>query len=441
MSAKSEPADERRRSADFRRLWAALTVALFGAQIAALALPLTAAVSLDASPLQMGFLAAAGLAPFLLCSLPMGVWVDRAARRRPLLVAADLGRSALLGIVPLAALLDLLTVELLSLVAFLAGILSVLFDIAHYSYIPTLVGRERLTDANGKIQVSYSSADAAGPGLAGILIQIASAPFAVVATALSFLTSALLLGSIAQPEPPRPANGARSGFRQELAEGMRALLGHPLLRPIIRASVTAGLFMEAVRAVYVLFAARDLGLGATRIGIVLAIGGATAVPGGLLAGWTARRIGFGRAIIGGWFLECASLLLIPLASGPSAIAVLAFAQALGGFAGAVANVNQWSLRQIVTPDHLQARVTASHRCTVYGAQAIGALVGGVLASAFGLRPAILVCAVASVLGLLWLVASPVLGLREVPVWNAERREEAEGASRVGFEGRPIPATD
>jgi MFS family permease len=437
MRIKVEPADDRRASMDFQRLWAALTVALFGAQIAALALPLIAAVSLDASPLQMGLLAAAGQAPFLLCSLPMGVWVDRAARRRPLLVAADLGRAVLLGVVPLAALLDLLTIDLLYVVAFLAGVLSVLFDVAHYSYIPSLVGRERLTEANGKIQVSYSAADSAGPGLAGILIQIASAPFAVAATALTFLTSALLLGTIAQSESVQPATGPRAGFRREMAEGMRALLGHPLLRPIILASVTAGLFMEAVRAIYVLFAARDLGLGATRIGLILAIGGAAAVPGGLLAGWAARRIGFGRAIIFGWFLECASLLLIPLASASAAIPVLVLAQTIGGFAGAVANVNQWSLRQIVTPDHLQARVTASHRCTVYGAQAIGALLGGVLASAVGLQTAILVCATGSILGLLWIVASPIAGLRAMPAEGTEDKSPR----RMFFDDGSIQVAD
>jgi predicted MFS family arabinose efflux permease len=396
--------------ADFRRLWAAQTVALFGAEISVLALPLTAALSLGATPWQMGLLVAAGEAPFLLCSLPLGVFADR-VRRRPLLIAADLGRAILLGVVPLAALLGVLRIELLYAVTFLAGILAVLFDVAHYAYVPALVPRDELTAANGKLQVSYSAAESAGPGLAGLLIQWVSAPLAVTATAMTFLISGTLLGRIDRAEDRPAASGPRAGFRQEVAEGLRSLLGHPLLRPIVVVSALAGIFLYAVRAIYVLYATRELGLDAAQLGFIFAVGGAAALPGGLLAGCAARRLGFGVTIWGGWFLQGLTFLLIPLASGALAIPVLVAAQALGGLAHTVANVNQWSLRQAATPDHLQARVTASHRFLVYGALPLGALLGGYLATALGMRPALLACAVGAALSPLLLLATPVRGLR------------------------------
>lgn len=425
MAAKGTGAATRANwSSDFRRLWAALTVALFGTQIATLALPLTAALTLGASPLQMGMLATAGQLPFLLCSLPLGVWVDRAARRRPLLVAADLGRGLVLAVVPLAAFLGALRIELLYATALLAGCLSVLFDIAHMSYVPALVGRERLTASNSKIQISYSTAESAGPGLAGILIQLVTAPFAMIGAASAFLASALLLASIKQPEDARNGHPPHEGFRKEVTDGLRALLGHPLLRPIALTSGAATFFIEGARALYVLFAARELGLSATAIGVILVAGGATAVPGAMLAGRAANRFGFGTAVFCGWLIEGAALLLIPLAAGPLAILILAGAQAIGGFAGAIANVNQWSLRQIVTPDHLQGRVTASHRCVVYGAGAMGALGAGVLASAFGMRPALLACAAGASLAPLTLLLSPLHALSsapsgptEIPEWS------------------------
>jgi MFS family permease len=316
---------------DFHRLWAAQTVALFGTEITVLSLPLMAALLLGATPLQMGLLVAAGEAPFLLCSLFFGVLADR-VRRRPLLVAADVGRALLLAAVPVAAVAGVLRIELLYVVAFLAGVLSVLFEVAHYAYVPALVPGTNLTAANGKLQVSYSAAAAIGPGLAGLLIQWVTAPFAVIGTAVSFLVSASLLGSIPRPEASPGDGRPQRGLRAEIGEGLRALLGHPLLRPIVAASAAIGLFLYAVRALYVLFATRELGLDAVQIGLVLAVGGIAAVPGGLLAARVAATVGFGTAIWGGWLVSGAALLLIPLATAQTAIPVLIAAQAIAGLA-------------------------------------------------------------------------------------------------------------
>ena len=290
---------------------------------------------------------------------------------------------------------------------FLLGTLNALFDVAHYAYVPSLVARTGLTAANGKLQVSYSAAASIGPGLAGLLIHLVSAPIAIFTTAATFLTSAVLLGSIGQRED-RPLQANRQlRLRVEIAEGLRALLGHSLLRPIVLISALTSLFLYGVRALYVLFASRNLGLDATQLGLILAAGGAASIPGGFLTERVTRRIGFGAAVCGGWLLEGASLLAIPLASGETAIATLIAAQAVGGLAGTIANVNQWSLRQAVTPDHLQARVTASHRCLVYGAFPLGALLGGYLGSVLGVVPALFICAIGATVSPLLVLATPV----------------------------------
>src|ERR687889_1240231 len=189
------------RHVDFRRLWAAQSASLFGSEITALALPLMAVLLLDASPVQMGFLAAAGTAPFLLCSLPAGVWVDR-HRRRPVLIAADIARAGLLLSIPLMAWLGILRIEQLYAVTFVIGVLGVFFEVAHYAYVPSLVGRESVVEGNSKLQISYSAAEAGGPGVAGVLVQAISAPAAIVIDAATFLGSAVLLRRIEAPEPP-----------------------------------------------------------------------------------------------------------------------------------------------------------------------------------------------------------------------------------------------
>lgn len=388
----------------FRRVLAALTVALFGAQITTLAVPLIAAQTLGATPLQMGLLVAAGELPFLLCSLPCGVLVDR-VQRWPLLISADVFRALLLLLIPIAALLDVLRLELVYLVAFLAGIGNVIFDVAHYAYVPTIVPRQELVAANGKIQVSYTAAESAGPGLAGVVIQFVAAPLAVLATAATFLISAALLGTARTEESPSRKD--EQGMFQAITAGLRAVLDHPLLRPIILTSAAMGVFQYAVRGVYIFYATRNLHLDALQIGLVLAIGGLAAVPGGLLADRVAARLGTGPAIWSGWLVEGAALFLLPLAATLPAIPLLVAAQAIGGLAGTVANVNQWSLRQRVTPDHLQGRVTASHRFLVYGAFPLGALLGGLLVTRIGMQPALLLGALGATLCPLWLLRTPL----------------------------------
>jgi predicted MFS family arabinose efflux permease len=280
--------------------------------------------------------------------------------------------------------------------------------------VPTLVGRERLIECNSRLQVSHSATAAAGPGVAGALVQLLSAPLAVLADAVSFLVSAVLLRSIRQPEPSPVPEEAGLPLRRAIADGMRMLLGHPLLRAIIVVSVPISFFTSGFLAIYVLYATRELGLGPATIGLIFAAGGVGAVSGAMLARWAADRFGVGPAMIGGWVLAAAGSLLVPLAAGSAVVVVvmLAVSKAFEGITDTVANIHQWSLRQVVTPDHLAGRVTAGHRFTVYGASALGALAGGALGGAVGLRPALLVCAIGALLSPLPAVFSPLRRLRE-----------------------------
>lgn len=408
-----------------------------GSSISILALPLVAVLTLRVSPLEMGILAFAGQVPMLLFSLPLGVFVDRRPRR-PLLIWADLCSAALLITVPLAVPLGGPTFVQLCLVAFGVGTCQVAWAIAHYSYVPTLVGREHLIECNSRLQISYSAADAAGPGLAGLIVQVLSAPLAVVADAVSFIISALFMRSIAAPEKPQEAPAAPESLRSSLAVGLRTLFASALLRPILLTGVTAVLCQNGALAIYVLYAARKLGLDPLSIGLTFAAGGAGALPGAMLARWAGKRFGPGPAMIGGWILGGAAGLLIPLAGGPVLLVViiLAGAKALTALTSTVSNIHQWSLRQIVTPDRIAGRVTASQRFVIYGVGSAGSLLGGVLGTTIGLRPALYACSAGVLVAPLFALFSPLRRLREQPAAS-----EPDGASEPDEDRVEVAAED
>jgi MFS family permease len=404
------------RHPDFLKLWAGQTISLFGSQVTLLALPLTAVVALDATPAQMGLLGAAEFAPFLLLGLFAGVWVDR-LRRRPLMIAADLGRAALLGSIPAAAFSGVLRMELLYAVGFLVGVLTVFFDVAYQAYLPSLVRREELVEGNSKLEVSRSVAQIAGPGVAGGLVQAITAPVTLVVDALSFLVSAASLGIIRVPEPaPAPREHGRNIWA-EIAEGLQVVLGNPLLRSIAGCTATSNFFSNVLFAVYVLFVTRELRIEPAVLGLIFSIGSVGALLGALLAGRIAQQFGLGPTIA---WVPCVGApggLLVPLASGSRELAIplLVVSQFLIGLTGPIYNVNQVSLRQAITPDRLQGRMNASMRFIVWGTLPLGSLLGGALGERFGLQSALLVGAVGVLLAPLWVVFSPVRNLREAPV--------------------------
>ncbi|HEY3108552.1 MAG TPA: MFS transporter, partial [Chloroflexota bacterium] len=334
------------RAPDFRRFWSAQVVSELGSGVTALALPLTAVLWLDASAIEMGVLRAAATLPVLLLALLAGVWVDRLPRR-PILIGADAGRGLLLVLVPLAAAAGALRIELLWAVAFAVGALTVLFDIAVTSYVPTLVERSALVQANATLQASASAARIAGPGVAGWLVQLLGAPFAIALDAASFLASAALLGRVRAPEEQRA--GPRAGLRAEIAEGIAAVWNDPILRAMVLTTTIGSLAGAVQGAIYVLYATRELGTTPAALGAVLACGSAAGLAGAALAGPAAARLGAGGALAAGSATIAASSLVLLIApAGARGAYVLAAAQVLFGVGMTTFSVTQISLRQAMT---------------------------------------------------------------------------------------------
>ncbi len=403
------------RDPEFLKLWLGQTVSQFGSSVTLLALPLAAALTLHASALGLGLLRVAAYLPFLVVGLFAGVWADRLPQH-PIMIVADLGRAALLLAIPLAALVDRLSLALLAVVAFFVGTLSVLFSVAYGSFLPTLVGREHLVEGNGKLQLSESAAEIAGPLLGGALVSLLTAPLAILLDALSFLASVaslVLLRAPARPAPPRP-EGRR--VWNEIGEGLGAALGDPLLRGLAGCAGTWALFDNVLYPTLTLYVLRELRLGPGALGLVYAAAGVGTLSGALSAERLARRYGPGPAIVGGATLSSVGSVLIPLAGGPAAVAVptLLAGQFLMGLGYMVFQVNGVSLRQAVTPDHLQGRVNASARFVSWVAVPTGALAGGILARGIGLRPTLWIAAFGGVCGFLWVLLSPLRWLRERP---------------------------
>ncbi len=406
-------ADGLARDPEFLKLWIGETISDFGDQITLLAIPLTAVIVLKASAFEMGLLAAVAAAPTALFSLPVGVWVDRLPRRR-ILIAADLGRAAALATVPLAFVVGAVSLPQLYAVAFVAGTLSVFFIVAYQAYLPALVGRERLVDANGKLNASGSLAELAGPSVAGVLVQLFTAPMPVVVDALSFLASVTGVSLIRRPEPA--LSPRRRDMVGEVREGMAALLGHPILRTLVACSAILVLFFSAQTAIFLIYLSRDLVLSPAIIGLVLAIGSAGALGGALLASAIARRVGIGPSFILGALFVTVAFTGRGLAAGPpeAVLGALAITQLVGFFGASLFNVNGPSLRQALTRTHLLGRVNASYRFLVWGTGPFGALIGGTLGELFGLRAALLVTGLGCLAVFPIVLSSPLPAMRTVP---------------------------
>lgn len=398
----------------FLKLWSGQTVSMLGTQVTLLAVPLTAVLTLHATAFQMGVLQALSFAPFLLFGLPAGVWMDR-RRKRPVLVAADVGRALLLVSIPAAAAFGVLGMGQLFLVAFLSGTLTLAFEVAYESFLPFLVPRQHLTEANGRLETSLSVSQVVGPGLAGALVQLLTAPIAMLVDAASFLVSALSVAAITEAAEPPARGRAAGGSLQMLREGAAVLLRSPVLAPITICTAVWNLGYQVTIAILVLYATTQLGLQPAVLGTTFAIGAFGSLAGAAIASRMARALTIGRTLVVAMALATLGALLAPLAPA-QAVAALVFVaagQALKGFGIIVYNVNQISLRQAVTPPELQGRVHATFRFAVWGTFPIGALIGGGLGSAIGLRPALLVGVGAMVVGALALALTPVGRLRQI----------------------------
>lgn len=414
------------RHRDFLLLWGGQTVSEIGSQITVLAMPLVAVVALHASALQVGLLSATQTAAYLLVSLPAGALVEQLGKRR-VMVWSDLGRLAAIGSIPLAAAAGALSLGLLYAVALVSSVLSVLFSVAYPAYLPTLLEREQLMDGNGKLGASQSVAQLAGPGLGAALVGVFGAASAMAADAVSYLASAGGLLAIRATEPraaettaaatagARSDDGARPGLRQQMRDGLAYVRREPILLRGVLWSGSANFFVVMVESLGPLFLVRDLHLRAGYVGLLLGLGAVGGVVGGLTSGRLARQLGSARVCWLSMTVFSLPGLLIP-AAGPG-VRVLLFA--LGWiswtFSATVCAVSLLSYRQTICPPELLARVSATSRWITWGTLPLGAVVGGVLGTALGLRPTLWIAVIGGCSSGLWLFFSPLRAMRDIPI--------------------------
>lgn len=406
---------------DFVKLWSGETVSLIGTQITQFALPLVAILTLHAGVLQVGLLNACRTAPIVVVSLLAGVWLDR-RRRRPVLIACSLGNALLIGLVPLSYACGLLSIGLLYVVCLGVGVLSVVFDVGVLSYVPNLVERRHLADSNAKIQTSTSLAMVAGPGIAGALVGVLTAPVTLTADAVSYLCSALGLLSITAPEAAPEQPEVRPSVRSSIAEGIRAVYGSPVLRSLLNLSATFNFVQAGFITVFVVYGVRDLHLSPFKLGVVLgaiAVGG---VCGAMVSNRVSRRFGVGPTMLVGLggATFCPLVLLIPRSGSLAAMATMVGIEFLYGFGVLTFNVITVTVRQTITPNRLLGRMNASYRMVLFGAAPLGAALAGWLGQQFGLRTALVIAVVAFPVCVLWTVSSPVVRMRDMPAGPDER---------------------
>ena len=406
------------RHGDFLKLWAGETISMFGSQVDDLALGFVAILVLDASAFEVAVLGTLNFLPFILFALPAGVWVDR-FRRKPILIGGDFARAALLATIPIAYLADSLTLWHLYVVVFLVGLCQVFFDVAYQSYLPSLVDRDQIIEGNSKLEVSRSAAQVTGPGLAGVLVQIFTAPYAVLVDALSFVASGIFLLGIRKPEetPKREIgeDGSKASLWTELKEGLRFVFDNPNLRAQAGCTATSNLFSSLAFAVVLVFFVRELGLSAGVIGLVFSVGAAGSLLGAVTARRISDRFGIGPTSIVMAAAFGPSFLLVAFApEGNAAVPLLIAAQLLFGFTVVVYNIAQVSYRQAICPPRLQGRMNSTMRFMVWGTIPIGTLLGGALATWVGLRETIVIGAIGGGTAFLWLLFSPQRHLHEMP---------------------------
>jgi MFS family permease len=433
------------RHGDFLKLWSAESISQVGSQVSQLALPFVAIVVLDASTFEVAALGFVDFLPFILFTLPAGVWVDRLPRK-PILVAGDFGRAALLATIPVAFVADVLTLGQLYVVGFLVGICTVFFDVAYQSYLPSLVDRHQIIDGNSKLEISRSAAQVGGPGFGGGLIEIFTAPYAVLIDAISFLSSGLFILGIRKVEQPpvaaADAAGRKPSMWTELKEGLRFVLGNPNLRAQAGCTATSNLFSSVAFSIFLVFAVRELDLSAGVIGIVFSVGAAGSLAAALTATRISSRFGIGPTTIGVGLLWGPAMLAIAFApTGDAAVPVLVGSQLVLAFSVVVYNIVQVSYRQAICPQRLQGRMNSVMRFIVWGTIPIGTLVGGALGSWVGLRETIVIGSVGGALAVLWIIFSPQRHLKEMPEPIDDELVASELGAAVPTVGDPLPAAD
>ncbi len=405
------------RQPEFLKLWAGQSISMAGSEITDLALPLLAIYTLHAGAGAIGLINLSRWLPFLLVALWAGAWSDR-RRKRPVLIGVDLGRGLAMGAVVVLALTHSLNVPVLMLAVLIVGILTVLFDVSYYSFVPSLVDRADLVPANARLQASASVAQVGGPGLGGLLVQLVGAPATMLADAISFLASAVSLSWISaeEPEPAPPVKGQESTIAQ-IRAGVAVVLKDRMLRALVGTSAIYNAFSQWIVTLFALFAVRTLGLSAGLIGLVVSVAAIGALAGSLVTGAATKRMGVGSAMLWSVGVECAALLLIPFAPAHHpvvAVVMMAGAFAINGVGVALSSVVATSIRQTVTPHHMLGRMNATYRTISYGVIALGAVIGGAVGQTLGLRTGMLIGCIGLLSTVAWVAFGPLPALRELP---------------------------
>ena len=424
--------------ADFLKLWCGQSISEFGSQISLLAIQLLAAVDLHASPIEFSLLVVVRFMPFILFALPAGAWVDR-LRRRPILIIGDGSRAVLLALIPVLWATHTLQIWQLLVIQFVVGIFTVFFDLAYQSYLPSLVAREQLVEGNAKLQLTVSFAQVAGPSASGALVAAITAPYAIVADAISFVVSTGFMLRMRHRETltERSPGAPKPRLWPEAMEGLRWVVGQPWLRAIAACTGLSNFFSNVLFAIFVLYLVRSLDLSSLEIGVVLAFGSGGAIIGALLVARIQRRFGLGPTIAGAAIIGSAANLAYPLAPRSFPAPVLIFGLATSSFAVVAYNVTQVSLRQAITPQRLQGRMNAGMRWIVWGTIPLGALGGGAIAQAFGLRLTLWIGAIGGLFAFLPVALTSVRSIQGMPE-PVTQPTPAPAELQGGPEGSPLP---
>ncbi|MFB6366758.1 MFS transporter [Paenibacillus elgii] len=395
---------------DFRNFWLGHTVSSFGVQITTVAIPLIAALTLKASSLEMGILTAVEFLPFLLLSLFVGVWVDRKPKR-PMMIISDIVRAVVLIGIPIGLFLDVLSMPILYVIAALVGINTVIFEIAHVSYLPTVVKNDELIEGNSKLEFSSSSATVVGQSIGGALIQVFSAPLSILFNVGTYLLSAFYLALIKKREEPvEVPEGTEQNMWADIREGGKFVFQNNVLRAILIGTVIFNLFTYVIEPIFILYISRTLALAPVYIGLIFSMSGVGALLGAFNAGPMAKRLGIGRTLVFSLLLAGFVSLIIPVATLlptlPAVILVMVMYM-IDAAMVIVYNINQRSLRQAITPQSLQGRMNACMRMFGMGVVPIGALLGGWLGGIIGTTPTLVVGAIGLMCSSIFIICSSV----------------------------------
>lgn len=401
----------------FVAVWSASTISLFGSLITRTALPFAAILVLGAGPLEISAIRSAELIAGLLVGLFAGAWVDRLLRR-PILIWADIGRAVLLGSIPVTFVLGFLGMPQLLFVAFAAAVLSTFFDVADNAYLPTVVPRSKLLQANSALSATGSVAEFSAFGIGGFLIEVFKAPMAIAIDAVTFLVSAILLGTIRKKEPPPMPVADREPVLREIRDGMRIVVRSPVLRALALSHGGTHVLWGIFGTSYLLFAMQDLGLGPAAIGVIAAVGGIGSLAGSALAPRMVRRFGIGRTIIIGMVGFLLGNSLIPLAPSGALFLGAAFLigqQLIGDSLATVYEITEVSLVQASVGDRILGRVNATIGTFTTLLTLGGAIAGGIIAETWGLRAAFAIGLLGAVFAILVVWFSPVRFIRDAPI--------------------------